>query len=413
MLLTFKHTRYACYVGYITQGIINNLLPLLFVIFQDNFGLSYGKLGGLILINFVTQLIVDVLSVKFGDRIGYRVLLVAAHICATAGLVMVSLAPIMPLPIYSSLTAAVIIYAVGGGLLEVLVSPVVDSLPAPEEEKGANMSLLHSFYCWGQVAVVAISTITLLVIGTSRWQVLPVAWAIVPLLNTIFLTKVPMTETVQEHERTPLGKLFKNPVFLAAMLMMICSGASELTISQWASMFAEQGLGLSKVWGDLAGPCLFAVMMGIGRTIYGVWGSKIKLGRFMAILAGLCVVCYIVTVFAPHPVISLIACALSGFSVSAMWPGTFTLSSARFPMGGTAMFAILAMSGDIGCASGPWLAGLIAGRAEVSGSVVNSVSTALFSSGSELKMGILVGTIFPVLLLIALPVFSGKRVKTD
>jgi fucose permease len=410
MTPNYKLTRYACYLGFICQAIINNLLPLLFIILQEDYGLSYEWLGSLILFNFVTQLLVDLISVKFADRIGYRRGMVIAHVCCAGGLILLAVAPSLPIPIYGGLALAVMVYAVGGGFIEVMDSPIIEALPAPAEQKGANMAFLHSFYCWGQVGVVLLTTVLLAVIGTGRWRLLPALWAVIPFANIFLFLKAPILPTLGESERTPLRLLFRSPLFWAAMVLMLAAGASELTVSQWASMFAEQGLGLSKLWGDLAGPCFFAVLMGLGRVIYGIWGGKIRLLRFMTLLTLGCVVCYLTISLSPHPVLSLIACGLCGFSVSIFWPGSVSLTASRFPTGGAAMFAILAMCGDIGCSVGPWLAGVVAERTETSGSFLQMVSsTFLTGENTALKMGILVGTIFPLLLLPAMLAFREKK----
>lgn len=412
MTLTYNHTRRACYFGYITQAIVNNLTPLLFIIFQADYHLSYEKLGGLILLNFMVQMTVDILVVQFADKIGFRVPLVCAHICCAGGLVLLSVLPVLFQSAYLGLVIAVIIYAVGGGLLEVLVSPVVESLPTPEHQKASIMSLLHSFYCWGQVGVVAVSTLLLGAIGSSRWQLLPLVWALVPLFNMLLFLKVPMAPAVPEHKRTSLRALFTKPAFLGIMIIMVCAGSSELTISQWSSMFAEQGLGLSKVWGDLAGPCMFAILMGLGRIFYGIWGQRIKLARFMTLCALLCVLCYLTTALSSNPAVSLIACAVSGFSVAIMWPGGYSIASNRFPLGGTAMFGILAMCGDIGCATGPWMAGLVADSVASGKGLFHAVSSRLLhSSAAGLKAGILVGTLSPLILLVTLRALNAKKAE--
>jgi fucose permease len=257
---------------------------------------------------------------------------------------------------------------------------------------------------------VLLTTVVLAVIGTERWRVLPALWAVIPVANIFLFLRVPIVPPLGDAERTPLRQLFKSPLFWAAMVLMLSAGASELTVSQWASMFAEQGLGLSKLWGDLAGPCFFAVLMGLGRMIYGVWGSKIRLLRFMTLLTLLCVVCYLTIGLSPHPVASLIACGLCGFSVSIFWPGSVSLTASRFPAGGGAMFALLAMTGDIGCSAGPWLAGVLAERTGTPGSFFHSLAaTFLTGNNTALKMGILAGTIFPLLLLPAMVAFREKH----
>lgn len=347
----YKHTLRACYLGYITQAIVNNLAPLLFVIFQTEYKLSFEMIGRLILLNFCVQIGADFLSMKYVDRIGYRKSAVIAHAFSAAGLIGLGILPkVLPDP-YLGLCAAVVLYAMGGGIIEVIISPIVDSLPG--EEKESAMSLLHSFYCWGQVGVVVITTLLLQWIGGGFWFLLPCIWAILPLYNLFKFLRVPLRRTVSEEERTSLKHLFSSRGFLIALVLMMCAGASELSMSQWSSIFAEKGLRVPKVMGDLLGPCMFALLMGIGRTIYGILGSRMPLKPSLAVSGLLCVISYLLTVLAGNPYVSLFGCALCGFSVALMWPGTFSLTAAAFPKGGTAMFALLAVMGDIGCAVGP------------------------------------------------------------
>ncbi|GII04871.1 MFS transporter [Planobispora takensis] len=387
--MTFDHTRRACYLGYVTQAIVNNLAPLLFIVFQTRYDVPYEMLGRLILLNFATQLVTDLVAVKVVDRTGYRLPMVLAHLFSVAGLVLLAVAPSLTPSPYTGLAVAVVVYGIGGGLLEVLVSPVVDALPSPQEHRAATMSLLHSFYCWGQVAVVLGTTLMLAAVGESAWQVLPLMWALVPLANLVVFARVPLPPTVPDEHRTPLRALLRSPAFAGALLLMLCAGASELTMSQWSSLFAEQGLGVSKVWGDLAGPCLFAVLMGIGRIVYGLWGQRVPLLPAMIACAGLATACYLLAALADDPVLALAGCALCGLAVSLMWPGTFSLTSARFPMGGAAMFGVLAVFGDAGAAAGPWLAGAVA----------DATVTAAPGGGSGLRTGLLVGTVFPIAIL--------------
>jgi fucose permease len=335
--MTFEHTRRACYAGYVTQAIVNNLAPLLFIVFQTRYQVPYEMLGRLVLLNFITQLITDLVAVKVVDRTGYRVPLVLAHVFCVAGLVLLAVAPaVLPSP-YLGLSAAIVVYAIGGGLLEVLVSPVVDALPSPKEGKAAAMSLLHSFYCWGQVAVVLGTTLVLAHVGQERWQILPLLWAVIPLVNLAVFLRVPLPSTVPDEHRTPLTALFRARAFLATLVLMFCAGASALTMSQWSSLFAEQGLGLPKVLGDIAGPCLFAALMGIGRFAYGLWGRDVPLIPAMAGCGVLAAICYLVTALSTDPVWSLAGCAACGLAVSLLWPGTFSLATHRFPFGGAAI----------------------------------------------------------------------------
>ncbi len=419
--MTFTATRRACYTGYVTQAIVNNLAPLLFIVFQTRYTVPLEMLGRLVLLNFLTQLVTDIVAVKYVDRFGYRRPLVLAHMLAALGLIMLSLAPTLTPAVfpnvYSGLCAAIVIYAIGGGLLEVLVSPVVEALPSPAEHKAAAMSLLHSFYCWGQVSVVAGSTLLLAVIGQSSWQLLPLVWALVPLINLTAFLKVPLPPIVAEEHRTPLRRLFSAPAFAAALVLMLCAGAAELTMSQWSSLFVEEGLGVSKIWGDLAGPCLFAVLMGIGRMIYGVFGTRIPIVPALIGCGALGTVCYLLTVFSASPVISLIGCVICGLSVSLLWPGTFSLTAARFPFGGTAMFGVLAVMGDAGAALGPWVAGAVAQGAQTATAAGSGMLGAIAAylpddGGSGLRVGLLIGTAFPVVVAITTVIFHlATRVR--
>ena len=337
------------------------------------------------------------LSVKYVDRIGYRKSAVIAHALAFLGLVMQGTLPnVLPAP-YVGLVLATIVNGVGGGLIEVIISPIVDSCPG--DAKASAMSLLHSFYCWGQVGVVLITTLLLRLIGEDLWFIIPILWSLLPLYNLFRFLKVPLMPTVPEEEKTPLKTLFTSKIFLVALLLMLCAGASELAMSQWSSLFAERALGVTKVIGDLLGPCLFAVFMGIGRTIYGVWGEKIHLTGAMVFCAALCILCYLGTALFENPWLSLLSCALCGFSVSLMWPGTFSLTSAAYPKGGTAMFGILAVLGDVGCSVGPALmgavSGAVSGNAKIAASFPNLTADQL-----GLKSGMLFSSVFPAFILI-------------
>ncbi|WP_312643475.1 MFS transporter [Hydrogenoanaerobacterium sp.] len=409
MRYSFKHTLYACYTGYITQAIVNNLAPILFIVFQQQFGISFEQVGRLILINFGTQIAADLISVRYVDRIGYRKAAVLAHLLSVLGLVGLAVLPML-LPPYLGLTTAVIIYALGGGLLEVLVSPIVESLPG--EQKESAMSLLHSFYCWGQVFVVLVSTLLLWVFGTQIWVYLPVMWAIVPLINMFLFSKVPLMPPLPKEHLMPLRELLNSKFFGAALILMMCAGASELTMSQWSSLFAEKGLHVSKVIGDLAGPCMFAVLMGIGRTLYGIWGHKINLKNALLASGALCILCYLVTIFSPSPILSLIGCAVCGFSVSLMWPGTFSLTAEKFPRGGTAMFGMLAVFGDLGAAIGPWMAGYISDVAQGSQYFMQiGTERQMDPAQLGLKSGLLVALIFPILLVAGVIYFQKAKHK--
>ncbi len=373
----FRHTVRACYAGYITQAAVNNFAPLLFLTFQREYGIPLTQIGMLITINFFTQLMTDLLSAKFADRIGYRKCAVGAHIFAAVGLLGLGIFPeIFPTP-FMGLTAAVILYAVGGGLIEVLVSPIVEACPG--DAKSGAMSLLHSFYCWGQVLTVLVSTLFFRIFGIDDRILLALIWAVIPALNAVYFCFVPINPITEEGVGLSAGQLFRDRRFLLLMLLMVCAGASELAVSQWASAFAESALHVSKTVGDIAGPCAFAVLMGTARAVYGKNSEKIPLRKMMAGSAALCIVTYLMISLSPSPAVSLAGCALCGMSVGILWPGTFSLASKTIPEGGTAMFAYLALAGDLGCLAGPEVVSLL--------------------SGNGLKTGILAAVIFPVIML--------------
>ncbi|MDD4797399.1 MAG: MFS transporter [Eubacteriales bacterium] len=395
---TFRQTTLACYLAYITQAIVNNLLPVLFIVFQQEYQISFSMLGSLVLLNFGFQLVVDILAIRFVDQLGYRPCIMAAHLFAVAGLVLLGVLPgILPSP-YLGLVIAVMVYAIGGGLIEVLVSPIVDAIPG--DAKASSMSLLHSFYCWGQVAVVLVSTLALRLLGHGAWRWLPIAWALLPLCTFFFFTRVPLLPPVPAETRMPLRKLLTSRMFVVAMVLMICAGASEQAMSQWSSLFAEKGLQVPKVVGDLLGPCLFGVMMGTGRALYGVWGHKLDLTKSLLACAVLCIGAYLITSLVPHPFVALLGCALCGFAVSLLWPGVFSYTSAYYPLGGTALFGTLAVCGDLGCALGPWVTGVVSDAAQnVPSLLALGARLNLAAEQVGLKSGLLAATLFPLMLL--------------
>ena len=381
MKYSYDCTMRACFTGYIVQAIVNNFVPLLFLTFQRTYHIPLQQITLLVTFNFGIQLLTDLLSVAFVDQMGYRAAMVLAHILSALGLICLTILPEWMSHPFAGILISVIVYAVGGGLLEVLVSPVVEACPSTHKEKA--MSMLHSFYCWGHVGVVLFSSIFFKLAGIENWKLLAVLWAVIPILNALVFTRVPIAPVLPEGEEgMTIGTLFQNRTFWLLFVMMICAGASEQSVSQWASLFAEKGLGISKTAGDLAGPMAFAVLMGASRAFYGNYGEKINLDRFMAVSSVLCILSYLCLVFMPVPVLSLAGCALCGLSVGIMWPGTFSRASKALPAGGTALFALLALGGDIGCSGGPTLVGMVSGMCK-----------------GNLKAGILAALIFPVLLL--------------
>ena len=387
--MTYRHTMYASYLGSVTQA-INNLPSLLFVTFNERFGVSLEQLGLLVSIIFFIQMLVDTLAARYADRLGYRRAVVLGQALAALGLLLLGTLPYVLENTFAAILISTAVSAMGCGLLEVLVSPIVESLPGEHKEK--TMSLLHSFYCWGYVAVVLLSTAYFAAFGVENWRYLPLAWAVLPLANAFLYARVPMVPPVAEHERTPIRSMFGKKVFWLFLLMMICAGASEQAMGQWASLFAERGLNVSKTVGDLLGPCAFAALMGLARLLYGKFGERLNIRRAMVFSAALCVCCYLVAANAPHPLLGLLGCALTGFSVALMWPGTFSMVARAFPQGGTAVFALLALAGDVGNSVGPGLVGFVSG-------------------GAGLNAALMVACAFPVLMLAAslYIAFEGRR----
>lgn len=380
----YRKTIYACFIGYIVQAIVNNFVPLLFLTFQGSYGIPLSKITMLVTFNFGLQLVIDLVSVTFVDRIGYRVSMVTAHIFAATGILLLTVLPELTADPFTGLLIAVTVYAVGGGLLEVLVSPVVEACPSDNKEK--TMSMLHSFYCWGHVGVVLISTVFFGIFGIRNWKIMAGIWALIPLCNALLFTRVPIASLIEEGERgLSMKELAKQKLFWILMLMMLCAGASEQSVSQWASTFAEKGLGVSKTVGDLAGPMAFAVLMGSARALYGKYGDRIDLNKFMIGSSLLCIGAYLCIALMPGSVFGLVGCAVCGFSVGIMWPGTFSKAAAAIPRGGTALFALMALAGDVGCSGGPTLVGMV---------------SSYFNE--DLKMGILAAVVFPLLLLASL-----------
>ncbi len=386
----YHRTLIACYFGYISQAIINNLLPLLFVTLQHQFDLTVAQIGFMVTFNFFMQLLVDLLAAKYADVIGHRACMVIAHVSCALGLAGLAVFPfILPNP-YLGLLLSISIYAIGGGLTEVLVSPIVQALPLKRKE--SVISILHSFYCWGHAAVVLLTTLFFHLAGTERWRLVCLLWAMIPAANIIMCMICPMCKLTEEDEKVPFRTLFGSKLFWIFIVMMLCAGAAEHSMVQWSSFFAEKGLQVPKAVGDLLGPCMFALLMGITRAVYGALGDKFPLQKVLVLTSGLCILSYLVAVFSPIPIISLIGCGFCGISVGLMWPCVFNLSAKYCAKGGTAMFALLALAGDMGCSVGP--------------SIVSSVATAF---GGELKSGLLAAAVFP--LVLALGVFSLRRLQ--
>ena len=387
----YKITIIACFIGYVVQAIINNFAPLLFLTFQRTYHIGLGQITMLITLNFGVQLLVDLVAAGFVDKIGYRASMLIAHVVAAVGLFSMTILPEVFSNPYAGLIISIILYAIGGGLLEVLVSPIVESCPTDNKE--AAMSLLHSFYCWGHVAVVLISTLFFRFVGIQNWKIMTYIWMLVPIVNALLFIKAPIASLIEDGQKgMSLKELFKCKLFWVFMLMMVCAGASEQAVSQWASTFAEMGLGVSKSIGDLAGPMSFAILMGSSRAFYGKFGEKIDLDKFMIGSSILCAASYLMISLSPWPVLSLVGCSVCGLSVGIMWPGTFSKAAAGLKTGGTAMFAFLALAGDLGCGGGP--------------TVIGQISSMM---GDDLKKGILFGLCFPVMLIVGIVMCRGMN----
>jgi len=394
---SFKATIAASCFGYFTQAILINFAPLLFITFQNEFGLTLTQLSILIATNFATELIIDFLGTKYVSKIGYRPCVIIAQALSVAGLIMIPALPRLMGSKFLALEIAMVFCGLGGGLIEVLISPIVEACPT--KKKSATMSILHSFYCWGQMGVVLLSTIFFRTVGIEYWEYLSVIWAIIPAIDLVLFCFVPINTLVEKSEESSFGDLIKQKLFWVFLVMMLCAGATELAMSQWASAFAEAGLGVEKWIGDLLGPCLFAACMGFARVFYAANSNKIGLKKGIFVSASICVVSYLIAIFSPIPIISLLGCAICGVGCGMLWPGTYSIATNRLPKGGVPMFGLLALAGDLGCLSGPYLTGMM--------------STAF---DGNLKMGFLCSLIFPVTLMIMVAIltkFFKKPEKTN
>lgn len=387
----YNQTLYASFIGYIIQAIVNNFAPLLFLTFRSAYGIPLAQITLLVTINFGLQLTVDLFAALFLNKIGYRACVLGAHCFAAAGLILMAFLPDLLPHAFTGLLISVVIYALGGGLLEVVVSPIVEACPTKNKEKA--MSMLHSFYCWGQVGVVLFSTVFFSVFGIEKWKILCILWALVPICNFFLFARAPIATLEEKNGNCMSMKtLFSTKIFWVLMLLMLCAGACELTISQWASTFAEKGLGISKSAGDLAGPMFFALLMGLSRLLYGKQGHKLDLQKFMVFSGILCAASFLLISLSPIPVLSLLGCGICGFSVGILWPGTYSIAAKILRGGGATMFAFLALAGDLGCTVGPTFAGFLSG-----------------AFGDNLRIGILASVVFPILLLVGL--FACRRMQ--
>ena len=379
----YKKTLIACYLGFVTQAISANFAPLLFLTFKSTYGITLEKIAMIPLVFYLAQLLIDLAATRFADKIGYRTCVVASQVLSAGGLMSMAFLPELLSVPFVGILISVVLYAIGSGLIEVLVSPIVEACPF--DNKDGMMSLLHSFYCWGAMGVILGSTLFFAIFGLENWKILTIIWALVPLYNTINFINCPIERLVEEGKSMRISQLLRLPLFWLIIILMICSGASEATMAQWASAFTESALGVSKTVGDLAGPGLFAMLMGISRMMYGRFSKELNLVKVMLVCGTMCAACYLVASLSASPVLGLAGCALCGLSVGIMWPGSISISSQKCPRGGTAMFAFLALAGDLGAMASP--------------AMVGSLSEV---AGGNLKTGLLVATVFPVVLALVL-----------
>ncbi len=407
----YKGTRLSCYTGYVSQAITVNLAPLLFVIFQEKFHLSLAFIAIIPLITFLIQILIDSVSILFVEKASYRFLALSSQLTSFAGLIMLSFLPDIIDP-RLGIIISILVYSSGSALAELVLSPLVDSLPA-EEGSGSSMTFLHSFYSWGQAAVILLTTLILKIVGADLWELLPLMWAAIPFINTVAFMKVPMPEmSVRDPDSLP-GKSLVNPAFFLAFLIMICAGATEQVMAQWASLFAESGLGVSKVVGDIVGPCSFAVLMALGRMLHGLYGGKLDMKKLLMFLSGFTIICYLITVFSSAPIVSLIGCGLSGIGVSIMWPGMLALCSGKYPGAGASMFAVLALGGDIGCSVGPYLSGSVSDMVSANSFFSDMARTlGLLPEQLGLRAGFLVSVIFPLVMLLGISLIRNEDIHS-
>lgn len=389
----FGKTLIACYLGFVTQAITANYTPLLFLTFKGVYELTLEKIALIPFTFYLTQLLIDLAASEYADKIGYRTCVVVSQLISAAGLIAMLILPeLLPSP-FIGILISVVLYAIGSGLIEVLVSPIVEACPF--KNKDGMMSLLHSFYCWGAVAVIIGSSLFFVLFGIGNWKILTLLWALIPLANAVNFLTCPIERLTESDGGSSIRNLLSFPLFWMLILLMVCAGASESSMAQWASAFTESSLGVSKILGDLAGPCLFAAFMGVARMLYGKMSTRLNLEKTMLISGLLCVVCYLVAALAAVPFMGLAGCAVCGLAVGIMWPGTLSLSSRKCPRGGTAMFAFLALAGDFGATVSPTLVGHISEM-----------------YGDNLKAGLLVATSFPILLVISI-LFIRKMSASD
>lgn len=402
----FRLTLMAARMGFFTQALVNNLAPVFFVLFRVLYGFSYLQVGILAALNFTLQLFADITSPNLISRFGYRKCAMTAQALCAVGLILMPGLCILTGGVYISFIIPVLIYSYGAGMIEVLASPIVEAIPdLPENTK---MSMLHSFYSWGQMTCVALTTLALHFIGYERWFLIPVLWSAIPIFGIILFSRARLDMAdMAEKESEKGGRLFCRS-FVLMLIIMTCAGASEIAMSEWSSLFAEEALGVSKVAGDLFGPCMFALFMGMGRMCHAKFGERLNLSRLIKACSLLCVICYVGAALLRPAAASLIFCALTGLSVSLMWPGALSLAAAR-NNGGARMYGLLAAFGDIGCIIGPVVTSSVSEFAD-GNERIRAIGAAygLSADKTALRASLLAMALIPLVMLICLSLFSDK-----
>ncbi|MCI8600772.1 MAG: MFS transporter [Oscillospiraceae bacterium] len=391
----YRATVRACYLGNLLQS-CGAIFAILFVPLRTLYGLTYTQYGLLVSVNFIVQVCSDILFSKPVERLGFRPFAVLSPILTSTGLVLFALAPVLfPGNVFFGFCVGMFVFAAAAGLQELLLSPILDGVPMPEEKKKKAMSLLHSFFAWGQIGAVLITTLLVWVLKAEQWQLITVLWALPPLVNVFLFAKAPLDAKVSAGNAMSLKQLFTSKIFLVVLLAIIFGGAAEVTMSQWASAFIEKGLNLPKLLGDMLGVCGFSLMLGLGRTLYGLKGDSISIHKVMIFgsLGAFCL--YLLAALSGSPFVGMAACGLTGFCVSMLWPGSIVVASRELPLAGASMFALMSAGGDLGSSAASFLTGQVADRVEAMG-LTSFMGSAVTPEQAALRAGLFFAALFPI-----------------
>ena len=394
MQTNYKRVKYACYTTNVSMSVVANLSPILFLTFHNLYGISYSLLGSLVLINFIAQLLIDLIFSFFSHKFNIPLAVKITPLLTLVGLFLYAVCPLaFPQYAYAGLVVGTLVFSVSGGLAEVLISPVIAAIPSDDPDR--EMSKLHSVYAWGVVPVILISTLFLYVFGSQSWHWLALLYMLVPLVAFLLFTKAQIPQMETPEKVSGALSFLKNKGLWLCVGAIFLGGASECIMAQWSSGYIEQALGIPKVWGDIFGVAVFSVMLGMGRTLYAKKGKKIENVLFLGSIGA--TICYLLAAICNMPLIGLVACAFTGLCVSMLWPGSLIVASDRFPQGGVFIFAMMAAGGDLGASVGPQLIGVITDFAIANPTIVS------FAEGMNLapeqmgmKLGMLVGMLFPL-----------------